>query len=224
MRDDPACDGNGRYWHRRCPRTHVPAGRISSSEPSATPFSASSSATARGASNGCRRWVDTCSRPTISPSGPVAARDGALPAPLPALHGEGRALLVPARAVHCRLRGISGQARRKRHGCLRRDQALSRGPYRRHVPRGTRREKGLRKKHTARWRSGAARIALEAGVPLVPAGIAGTDELSRLGRLRVAYGEPIELGDLSSMALEDAAHAATDRLSAAIAELEGSLS
>ena len=37
-------------------------------------------------------------------------------------------------------------------------------------PEGTRRRKGLRKKHEARWRSGAARIALEAGVPLVPAG------------------------------------------------------
>ena len=44
-------------------------------------------------------------------------------------------------------------------------------------PEGTRREKGLRKRHEARWRSGAARIALEAGVPLVPAGISGTDEL-----------------------------------------------
>ena len=91
-------------------------------------------------------------------------------------------------------------------------------------PEGTRREKGLRKKHAARWRSGAARIALEAGVPLVPAGIAGTDELSRLGRLRVAYGDPIEFRDLGSMPLEDAAHAATDRLSVAIAELEGLLS
>ena len=40
-------------------------------------------------------------------------------------------------------------------------------------PEGTRREKGLRKRHEARWRTGAARIALEAGVPLVPAGIAG---------------------------------------------------
>ena len=45
-------------------------------------------------------------------------------------------------------------------------------------PEGTRREKGLRKRHEARWRSGAARIALEAGVPLVPAAIAGTAELS----------------------------------------------
>ena len=40
-------------------------------------------------------------------------------------------------------------------------------------PEGTRRRKGIRKKHEARWRTGAARIALEAGVPLVPAGIAG---------------------------------------------------
>jgi len=91
-------------------------------------------------------------------------------------------------------------------------------------PEGTRREKGLRKKHAARWRSGAARIALEAGVPLVPAGLAGTDELSHAARLRVAYGDPVELSDLGSMPIEDAAHAATDRLSAAITGLEDSIS
>jgi 1-acyl-sn-glycerol-3-phosphate acyltransferase len=91
-------------------------------------------------------------------------------------------------------------------------------------PEGTRRQKGLRKKHTAHWHAGAARIALQAGVPLVPAGIAGTDELSRLGRLRVAYGAPIDVGDLGAMPLEDAAHVATDRLRAAITDLEGSLS
>jgi 1-acyl-sn-glycerol-3-phosphate acyltransferase len=69
-------------------------------------------------------------------------------------------------------------------------------------PEGTRRQKGMRKKHEARWRTGAARIALEAGVPLVPAGIAGTDRLSRLGPLRVAYGRPVELeGIVSSPAL-----------------------
>jgi len=91
-------------------------------------------------------------------------------------------------------------------------------------PEGTRREKGLRKKHAARWRSGAARISLEAGVPLVPAGLAGTDELSHAARLRVAYGDPVELGDLGSMPIEDAAHAATDRLRAAITGLEDSIS
>jgi 1-acyl-sn-glycerol-3-phosphate acyltransferase len=87
-------------------------------------------------------------------------------------------------------------------------------------PEGTRRTKGLRKKHEARWRSGAARIALEAGVPLVPAGIAGTDRLARLGRLRVAYGPPIELGDLRELPPGKAARMATDRLAEAVAELE----
>jgi 1-acyl-sn-glycerol-3-phosphate acyltransferase len=58
-------------------------------------------------------------------------------------------------------------------------------------PEGTRRRKGLRKKHEARARTGAARIALGAGVPLVPAAIKGTDRLARLGKLRVAYGQPL---------------------------------
>ena len=50
-------------------------------------------------------------------------------------------------------------------------------------PEGTRRTKGLVKRFEARPRSGAARIALEAGVPLVPAAVKGTDKLLRLGRL-----------------------------------------
>ena len=91
-------------------------------------------------------------------------------------------------------------------------------------PEGTRRKKGLRKKYEARWHTGAARIALEAGVPLVPAGITGTDRLARLGPLRVAYGRPIELDDLSNLSPADAAQVATDRLQEAIAELEHSLS
>ena len=91
-------------------------------------------------------------------------------------------------------------------------------------PEGTRRKKGLRKKYEARWHTGAARIALEAGVPLVPAGITGTDRLARLGPLRVAYGRPIELDDLSGLSTADAAQVATDRLQEAIAELEHSLS
>ena len=88
-------------------------------------------------------------------------------------------------------------------------------------PEGTRRRKGMRKKHEARWRTGAARIALEAGVPLVPAGVAGTDRLARLGPLRVRYGTPVELGDLAGV--DDAARVATERLQAAVAELEESL-
>ena len=91
-------------------------------------------------------------------------------------------------------------------------------------PEGTRRRKGLVKKHEARPRSGAARIALEAGVPLVPAAVAGTDRLLTLGPLRIAYGPPIEMDDLrSSDDLRAASQEATDRLIARIAELEASL-
>ena len=87
-------------------------------------------------------------------------------------------------------------------------------------PEGTRRKKGLRKRREARAHTGAARIALEAGVPLVPAGIVGTDRLGRLGQLRVAYGPAIPLDDLAGR--DDAAQVATERLMAAIAELEAS--
>jgi 1-acyl-sn-glycerol-3-phosphate acyltransferase len=91
-------------------------------------------------------------------------------------------------------------------------------------PEGTRRKKGLVKKHQARARSGAARIALDAGVPLVPAAVAGTDRLLALGPLKVAYGAPVEMEDL--LALGDprrAAQEATERLMARITDLEASL-
>jgi 1-acyl-sn-glycerol-3-phosphate acyltransferase len=90
-------------------------------------------------------------------------------------------------------------------------------------PEGTRRAKGLVKRYEARPRSGAARIALEAGVPLVPAAVAGTDRLARLGPLRVAYGAPLELDDLRETDLRHASHEATERLMARIYELEASL-
>jgi 1-acyl-sn-glycerol-3-phosphate acyltransferase len=91
-------------------------------------------------------------------------------------------------------------------------------------PEGTRREKGLVKKHEARPRSGAARIALEAGVPLVPAAVSGTDRLLRLGPLRIVYGPPIEMDDLrGSEDTRAASQEATDRLMTRIAELETSL-
>ena len=87
-------------------------------------------------------------------------------------------------------------------------------------PEGTRRKKGARKRYEARAHTGAARIALDAGVPLVPAGIVGTDRLVRLPQLRVAYGTPIPLDDLAHR--DDAAQLATERLMAGIAELEAS--
>jgi 1-acyl-sn-glycerol-3-phosphate acyltransferase len=87
-------------------------------------------------------------------------------------------------------------------------------------PEGTRRKKGMRKRYEARAHTGAARIALDAEVPLVPAGIVGTDRLGRFAQLRVAYGSPIPLDDLAGR--EDAAQVATERLMAAIGELERS--
>src|SRR3954469_4881488 len=87
-------------------------------------------------------------------------------------------------------------------------------------PEGTRRTKGLVKKHEARPRTGAARIALEAGVPPVPAAVAGTDRLLRFGPLRVAYGAPVDIDDLrGSDDLRSASQEATDRLMARIREL-----
>ena len=90
-------------------------------------------------------------------------------------------------------------------------------------PEGTRQKKGLRKKREARPHTGAARIALTAGVPLVPAAIGGTDRLSRLGPLSVAYGEPIDVSDLEGMETKRAASIATERLMKAIEELKTTL-
>ena len=86
-------------------------------------------------------------------------------------------------------------------------------------PEGTRREKGLRKKFEHRPRSGSARIALAAGVPLVPAAIKGTDRLSRLAKVRVAYGAPVPVEDLAGLNLREAAETATERLMERIYDL-----
>jgi 1-acyl-sn-glycerol-3-phosphate acyltransferase len=90
-------------------------------------------------------------------------------------------------------------------------------------PEGTRQKKGLRKTREARPHSGAARIALGAGVPLVPAAVKGTDNLGRLAKLRVVYGSPIDLADLAAADPRDAAQTATDRLMAEIQRLYATL-
>lgn len=90
-------------------------------------------------------------------------------------------------------------------------------------PEGTRRTKGLIKRFEARPRTGAARIALEANVPLVPAAVKGTDKLLRLGKLRVAYGTPVEIDDLRGREIAEAAVEATARLMMRIEALEASL-
>jgi 1-acyl-sn-glycerol-3-phosphate acyltransferase len=90
-------------------------------------------------------------------------------------------------------------------------------------PEGTRRRKGLRKKWRPEAHTGAARIALGADVPLVPAGIRGTDRLSRFGPLRVVYGEPVRIDDLRDLERAEAARVATQRLMERIRVLEESL-
>ena len=90
-------------------------------------------------------------------------------------------------------------------------------------PEGTRRSKGLRKKFQPTPHSGAARIALAADAPLVPAAISGTDRLARLGPLRVAYGPPVPMDDLNELAPREAAQIATDRLMQEIERLRATL-
>ena len=89
-------------------------------------------------------------------------------------------------------------------------------------PEGTRRNKGS-KKRRPRPRTGAARVALTAEVPLVPAAIGGTESLMKLGPLRVAYGPPVELDDLKHTELREASKIATERLMDAIHSLERTL-
>jgi 1-acyl-sn-glycerol-3-phosphate acyltransferase len=90
-------------------------------------------------------------------------------------------------------------------------------------PEGTRHSKGLRKRFQPRPRTGSARIALTAGVPLVPAAIKGTDRLARLERLRVAYGDPVPVDDLADLPHVQANQQATERLMASIAALYSAL-
>lgn len=90
-------------------------------------------------------------------------------------------------------------------------------------PEGTRQKKGLVKKHAARPHTGAARIALAADAPLVPAAIAGTDRILRLGPLQVAYGPPLDLSDLEGQEQKAAANVATERLMTKIDELKATL-
>ena len=90
-------------------------------------------------------------------------------------------------------------------------------------PEGTRHSKGLRKKHTPRPHSGAAWIALEAGVPLIPAAIRGMDRLSRLGPVRLLFGAAIPLEHLNGPVPRAAADEATRRLWAEIQRLAAEL-
>jgi 1-acyl-sn-glycerol-3-phosphate acyltransferase len=86
-------------------------------------------------------------------------------------------------------------------------------------PEGARRRPG--RKH--RPHTGAARTALVAGVPLVPAALSGTDGWRRRQRWRIAFGQPIPLNDPGNGAEMKAAREATRRLWQSITELAASL-
>jgi 1-acyl-sn-glycerol-3-phosphate acyltransferase len=79
-------------------------------------------------------------------------------------------------------------------------------------PHGTRQRKGLVKRYQPRPHTGAARIALDARVPLIPAAIAGTDRLTRLGPWRVRYGKPLDIDGLDAKQATDTLMAEIDRL------------
>jgi 1-acyl-sn-glycerol-3-phosphate acyltransferase len=79
-------------------------------------------------------------------------------------------------------------------------------------PHGTRQRKGIVKKYQPRSHRGAARIAMEAKAPLVPAAISGTDRLSRLGPLRVRYGKPLDIEGLDAREATERLMAEIDRL------------
>lgn len=92
-------------------------------------------------------------------------------------------------------------------------------------PEGTRSRDG----RLYRGRTGVAHLALTSGAPIVPVGLAGTEQLqpigSRLPRLAdvsVTFGEPITVGDeYDGVALGRARRDLTDRVMAAIEQLTG---
>lgn len=90
-------------------------------------------------------------------------------------------------------------------------------------PEGTRRDRGAGSRSEARPHAGAARIALAAEVPLVPAALRGLDRLTRLARMRLRFGAAIPLEDLRGLDSHAAALEATQRLWAEVERLEAEL-
>ena len=87
------------------------------------------------------------------------------------------------------------------------------------MPEGARRRPG----EVYRPRTGAARAALAARVPVVPAAIRGTDRARRLGRWWVVFGPPISVEALEGREARAAAQELTDRLWSVIQGLEASI-
>jgi 1-acyl-sn-glycerol-3-phosphate acyltransferase len=84
-------------------------------------------------------------------------------------------------------------------------------------------EGARRRGRERRPRTGAARTALAAGVPLIPAALCGTDGWRERRRWQIAFGEPIDLRDLAGREDNAAAHEATRRLWESVKRLEAEL-
>ncbi len=92
-------------------------------------------------------------------------------------------------------------------------------------PEGTRSPDG----RLYRGRTGVARMALEAGVPIVPVAMIGTYEIQptgrvwpRIKRVKIAYGAPIDVSEFADQAKDPVVlRAITNRVMDALRELSG---
>jgi 1-acyl-sn-glycerol-3-phosphate acyltransferase len=82
-------------------------------------------------------------------------------------------------------------------------------------------EGARRRGRQRRLRTGAARTALAADVPLVPVALRGTDGWRRVRRWEIDFGPAIAVDDLLAVGLDESAREATRRLAATISALEG---
>ncbi|PVG83138.1 1-acyl-sn-glycerol-3-phosphate acyltransferase [Nocardioides gansuensis] len=104
-------------------------------------------------------------------------------------------------------------------------QVLGRGEAFGIYPEGTRSRDG----QLYRGRTGVAHLALTAGVPIVPVGLHGTDQLQpvgsnvpRLARVTVRFGAPIDVaGEYDGVPPGRARRELTDRVMTAIQQLSG---
>jgi 1-acyl-sn-glycerol-3-phosphate acyltransferase len=86
-------------------------------------------------------------------------------------------------------------------------------------PEGTRLGKTDWTKLRDPFHRGAALVALQAGAPLVPMAVMGTDRITRFGRVRILCGAPVDIDDLRDLPRREAAVTATQRLRSALEAL-----
>lgn len=99
-------------------------------------------------------------------------------------------------------------------------ELLKRGDLVGIFPEGTRNKEGM-----GEGQQGAAFIAMRAGVPIVPIGIAGTDKIKPKGsrlmhfpRVTMAFGQPVSADDFADLGRKERVEAMTGRVMASIIE------